>query len=92
MKIIWIYLFTISSIFANEYFAKLEPVESYQVKAAVAGKVIYSNSDIEGLKANNSTIIELDSVLNKVELEQSKNKLKFIEDMLRIEKNNYEII
>lgn len=90
MKIIWIYLFTISSIFANEYFAKLEPVESYQVKAAVAGKVIYSNSDIEGLKANNSTIIELDSVLNKVELEQSKNKLKFIEDMLRIEKNNYD--
>ena len=90
MKIIWIYLFTISSIFANEYSAKLEPIESYQVKSATAGKVIYSNSDVEGLKANNSTIIELDSVLNKVELEQSKNKLKFIEDMLRIEKNNYD--
>jgi hypothetical protein len=90
MKIIWIYLFTISSIFANEYYAKLEPIESYQVKSATAGKVIYSNSDVEGLKANNSTIIELDSVLNKVELEQSKNKLKFIEDMLRIEKNNYD--
>ena len=90
MKIIWIYLFVISATFANEYYAKLEPIESYQVKSATAGKVIYSNSDVEGLKANNSTIIELDSVLNKVELEQSKNKLKFIEDMLRIEKNNYD--
>lgn len=89
MKIIWICLLTISSIFANEYYAKLEPIDSFQVKSAVAGKVIYSNSKIEGLQANNSTIIEIDSLVNKVELEQSKNKLKFIDEMLEIEKNNY---
>ncbi len=89
MKIIWICLLTISSIFANEYYAKLEPIDSFQVKSAVAGKVIYSNSKIEGLQANNSTIIEIDSLVNKVELEQSKNKLKFIDQMLEIEKNNY---
>ena len=89
MKIIWICLLLISSIFANEYYAKLEPIESYEVKAAVAGKIIYSNSKIEGLQANNSTIIEIDSQVNKVELEQSKNKLKYIDEMLQIEKNNY---
>ena len=89
MKIIWICLLTISSIFANEYYAKLEPIDSFQVKSAVAGKVIYSNSKIEGLQANNSTIIEIDSLVNKVELEQSKNKLRFIDEMLEIEKNNY---
>ncbi|MDD2896800.1 MAG: hypothetical protein PHG81_12355 [Aliarcobacter sp.] len=89
MKIIWICLLTISSIFANEYYAKLEPIDSFQVKSAVAGKIIYSNSKIEGLQANNSTIIEIDSLVNKVELEQSKNKLKFIDEMLEIEKNNY---
>ncbi len=89
MKIIWICLLTISSIFANEYYAKLEPIDSFQVKSAVAGKVIYSNSKIEGLQANNSTIIEIDSLVNKVELEQSKNKLKFIDEMLEIERNNY---
>jgi hypothetical protein len=89
MKIIWICLLTISSIFANEYYAKLEPIDSFQVKSAVAGKVIYSNSKIEGSQANNSTIIEIDSQVNKVELEQSKNKLKFIDEMLEIEKNNY---
>ena len=62
MKIIWICLLSISTIFASEYYAKLEPIESYQIKSAVSGKVIYSNSKIEGLKANNSTIIEIDSM------------------------------
>lgn len=89
MRIIWICLLAISSIFANEYYAKLEPIDSFQVKSAIAGKVIYSNSKIEGLQANNSTIIEIDSLVNKVEFEQSKNKLKFIDEMLEIEKNNY---
>jgi hypothetical protein len=90
MKIIWVFLFTIGTIFANEYYAKLEPIESYSVKSAVAGKVIYSNSKIEGLKANNSVIIEIDSLINKVDLEQSKNKLKYIDEMIKIEKNNYD--
>lgn len=90
MKIIWVCLFTISTIFANEYYAKLEPIESFSVKSAVAGKIIYSNSKIEGLKANNSVIIEIDSLINKVDLEQSKNKLKYIDEMIKIEKNNYD--
>ena len=90
MRILWVFLFAISAVFANEYYAKLEPIESYQVKAAVFGKVIYSNSKIEGLKANNSTIIEIDSMVNKVDLEQSKNKLKYIDEMIQIEKNNYD--
>ena len=90
MRILWVFLFAISAVFANEYYAKLEPIESYQVKASVFGKVIYSNSKIEGLKANNSTIIEIDSMVNKVDLEQSKNKLKYIDEMIQIEKNNYD--
>ena len=90
MKIFLLSAIMITSIFANEYYAKLEPIESYQVKAAVAGKVIFSNSQIEGLKANNTTIVELDSSVDRVELEQSKNKLKFIDEMLKIEQNNYD--
>ena len=90
MKIFLLSAIMITSIFANEYYAKLEPIESYQVKAAVAGKVIFSNSQIEGLKADNTTIVELDSSVDKVELEQSKNKLKFIDEMLKIEQNNYD--
>ena len=90
MKIVWICLLTISTIFASEYYAKLEPVDSFQIKSSVSGKIIYTNSKIEGFNANNSTIIEIDSLVNKVELEQSKAKLKNIEEMLNIEKNNYD--
>ena len=90
MKILTLFLLTITTIFASEYYAKLEPIESYQIKSAVSGKVIYSNSKIEGLKANNSTIIEIDSMVNKVELEQSRNKLKYIDEMIKIETNNYD--
>lgn len=90
MKKLTLFLLTITTIFASEYYAKLEPIESYQIKSAVSGKVIYSNSKIEGLKANNSTIIEIDSMVNKVELEQSRNKLKYIDEMIRIETNNYD--
>ena len=90
MRILILFIFIITNILANEYYAKLEPIESYQVKAAVAGKVIFSNSQIEGLKADNTTIVELDSSVDRVELEQSKNKLKFIDEMLKIEQNNYD--
>ena len=90
MKIFLLSAIMITSIFANEYYAKLEPIESYQVKAATAGKVVFSNSKIEGLQANNTTIVELDSNVDKVELEQSKNKLRFIDEMLKIEQNNYD--
>lgn len=90
MRILILFIFIITNILANEYYAKLEPIESYQVKAAVAGKVIFSNSQIKGLKADNTTIVELDSSVDKVELEQSKNKLKFIDEMLKIEQNNYD--
>lgn len=89
MKIILFFIFTICSLMANEYYAKLEPLDSYQVKSAVSGKVIYSNSQIEGKKANNTIIVEIDSYVNKIDLEQSKNKLKFIDEMLKIESNNY---
>ncbi|MAC83258.1 MAG: HlyD family secretion protein [Arcobacter sp.] len=89
MKIVIFCFILINSLFAAEYYAKLEPVESYKVKAAVAGKVVFSNSKIEGLKANNSTIIQLDSKVNQMDLQQSRSKLKFINEMIKIETNNY---
>jgi hypothetical protein len=89
MKIVIFCFILINSVFAAEYYAKLEPIESYKVKAAVAGKVVFSNNKIEGFKANNTTIIELDSKVNQMDLQQSRNKLKFINEMITIETNNY---
>lgn len=78
------------SLFASEYYSKLEPIESYEVKSSVSGKVIFSNSDIEGKKANNTKIIEIDSYVNRVDLEQSIKKLEAIEEMIEVEEKNYQ--
>ena len=79
MKIIILFILTLTTIFATEYYSKLEPIKSYQIKSAVAGKIVYVNDKIEGFNANNSLVVEIDSIVNKVDLEQSKNKLKYID-------------
>lgn len=89
MKYLVFVLIFLSSLSANEYYAKLEPVESFEIKSAVSGKVIFSNSDIEGKKANNTKIIEIDSYVDRIDLEQSKKKLDAINAMMKIEEKNY---
>ncbi len=89
MRYIFLVLLFTMFGFANEFYAKLEPVESFKIKAAVSGKVIFVNDAIEGKKAKNSKIIEIDSYVNRMELEQTKNKLDFINSMIDIENNNY---
>lgn len=90
MKILLVIPFFITTLFANEYYAKIEPIQSYVIKAAVSGEVIYSNEAIEGEFSQNSVIVELDSAVDKVDLEQTINKLKLYEQMIQIEQNNYE--
>ncbi|MGB1227592.1 MAG: hypothetical protein ACPG9K_06825 [Poseidonibacter sp.] len=89
MKVFIFCFILVNSLIASEYYAKLEPIESYTVKAAVSGKVIFSNSKIEGFKAKNSVIIEIDSNVNQMDLAQSRSKLKYINEMIAIENNNY---
>lgn len=89
MKYIFVLLFLVNSLFAYEFYAKLEPVNSYKIKAATNGKVIYVNNKIEGKQANNSKVVELDSYVDRIDLEQSKIKLKAISQMLEIEEKNY---
>ena len=89
MRYLLVVLFFISSSFAYEFYAKLEPIESFQVKSSVNGKVIYSNDEIEGFKAKNTKIIEIDSYVDRIDLVQSNNKLKAIDNMMKIENINY---
>lgn len=92
MRFILIMLFIYSSIYAEVFYSKLEPIETYVVKAAVSGKVIYSNENIEGKSANNDMIIQIDSALDEINLREYKNKLDNIKAMLDIENGYYERI
>ena len=78
MKVFLGFILLVSSLFANEYYAKLEPFESYSVKSSVSGKVIFSNEKLEGNIAKNDLVIEIDSVVNKIDLEQSLKKLEIM--------------
>lgn len=90
MRLVLISIFLTVSVFASEYYAKLEPVQSYKIKSSVSGKVVYTNEEIEGKEANNSLIVQIDSNIDKIDLEQSKNKLSFINEMINIEQKNYD--
>ena len=70
MRYLLVVLFFMSSSFAYEFYAKLEPIESFQVKSSVNGKVIYSNEKIEVFKAKNTKIIEIDSYVDRIDLAQ----------------------
>ncbi len=89
MKYLFTLLFFVSVSLAGEFYSKLEPINSFLVKSSVSGKVIYTNDKLEGLKANNSKIVEIDSYVNRIDLQQSTNKLKAINSMIKIEQNNY---
>lgn len=89
MKYLLVILAFLVPGFANEFYAKLEPIESFQIKSSVSGKVIYSNDKIEGNQASNTKIIEIDSYVDRIDLEQSNNKLKAINEMMKIEEKNY---
>lgn len=90
MKVFLGFILLCVSLFANEYYAKLEPFESFSVKSSVSGKVTYSNEKVEGNIAKNDLIIEIDSVINTIDLEQSLKKLELINEMIKIENLNYE--
>ena len=70
---------------AQEYFAKLEPLEVYNVKSSVSGKVIFVDNQIKGFNSVNNTIVKLDSKVDVVELKQTKKKLQIIMQILKIE-------
>lgn len=89
MKKLALLLLTISATFATEYYAKLEPIQSYMIKAATSGKVIFTNEKIEGKESINSIIVELDSYVDEIELKQTKLKLKSVNQMMNIEDANY---
>lgn len=92
MRIVTLFLFLVASAFATEFYAKLEPINTYVVKAAVSGEVIYANEKIEGHTAKNSTIIRIDSKVNRIDLDGSLTKLKILKNMVSVEQKNYEKI
>ena len=84
-----VFLF-VTTVFSSEYYAKLEPIQSYQIKSAVSGKVESVNDKMEGkIVPSNTTLVKIDKKLNLIDLKSSQDKLKITEEIIAIEKANY---
>jgi len=88
VRIFLISFLTVATLNAAIYYAKVEPKVTYTIKAATSGVVKYSALDYEGKMLKNSTIVQLDDALNKVELERSRQKLNSLKSMLQATKEN----
>lgn len=80
------------SIYASEYYAKLEPYDTFIVKSSVSGKIEYINTNALGKIVKNETIIKMDVKLDETELKHTIAKLNSVKDMLSIEQKNYDSI
>ena len=88
MRILVASFLTVASLHAAVYYAKVEPKETYTIKAATSGVVKASALEYEGKLIKNHTIVQLDDDLNKVELVRSNQKLASLKAMLQATKDN----
>jgi len=91
MKKIVCGLLLLSSIsFATSYFAKVEPINSYEIKSSVSGKVIYANNSLESKTVANALIVKIDDNVDSVDLKQSQKKLKNMQQILKLQDETLE--
>ena len=89
-KILLSFLVTCSAVFASEYYAKVEPIHTYKVKASVSGKVIKVNTELESKFVKQALVVQLDDRVNRIDLKQSKLKLENLKEIKRLERENLE--
>jgi len=79
-----IFIFNIS-IFANEHYAKLEPINSVIIKSEFNGRVVLAKDNLEG-KIADGVIVQIDDTLNKKDLKNTKESLMLLEKMVTLNK------
>ena len=82
MKLLLLFLTPIL-LFSKVHYAKVEPLETITLKAAVSAQVTLTKTSLEGTKIHNSTIIKLDDKLDHIKIKSSKESLKLIQSMIR---------
>jgi len=83
MNKIFLIFVLVVPLLAQEHFAKLEPVESIVIKSEVNGKVVLAKKALEG-KIANGEILRIDNSLNLTDLKNSKESLKLLQNMIKL--------
>ena len=74
------------TLFAQIHYAKLEPVETYQIKSAVSGKVLFADEKMEGRVGSSSPVVKIDDVVEKEQLKALEVTLDVLNDTLELTK------
>jgi hypothetical protein len=87
MKILLLITLTLNILFAQDFYAVVKPFNAYNIKASVSGNVIKVYENLEGTYIKNSTIVQLDDVVDKIDLKESKLKLENLKEVLKLEQD-----
>jgi hypothetical protein len=71
-------------LLAQVHYAKLEPVETYVIKAAVAGQVLKADETQEGSVANEQTIIQIDDRVDRAQYQALQQTLESLQESLAL--------
>ncbi len=84
MKLLTVLLFLLAYLDAKVYYAKVEPYEIRDISSNVSGLVISADESLLGKKLSQKPYIEIDSELDEKEQIAVREKLKYIENTLKI--------
>ena len=88
MKKIVCFCLFLTFAFADVYYAKLEPFESYSIKSDVSGKVLFSDISKEGRFVKDALIVKVDDKTDKDDMQTSMKKLADLKKMESLIKQN----
>ncbi len=75
---------------AGVYYAKVDPVQEFSIKASARGKVVMMAKEAEGRVSKGGVLIQIDDVLNKKELVASRGRLESLKRTLVFSERNLE--
>jgi hypothetical protein len=99
-----VFFLLLSSLYANIYYAKVEPYELRDISSNVSGEVLFTDEDMLGKKLSDKPYIIIDSKIDRDELAAINSKLEFtkktleenevilknLEKTLELKRKNYE--
>lgn len=77
------------AVFLFGYEAKVQPFETFVIKAAVSGEVLQTYKNLEAKNLKNALIVKLDDKVEKANLKNIKNQIDFLKEEI---KNQEEIV
>ena len=82
-KYLLLALLFLSTVWADVYYAKAEPLKKHLIKSNVSGKVIFANEAMEGTLASNQAIVLIDAAVDLKEKKRLENQTKLLNSSVK---------